>query len=77
MNNILTPEDVAFKIEQEFMLSDGEFAEQWRKEVMNVLESLDAKFAEKVHLLVLDGEAYRTHLSELEMFEEYKKHKLV
>lgn len=76
MNNILTPEDVAFKIEQEFMC-DGEFAEQWRKEVMNVLESLDAKFAEKVHSLVLEGEAYQTHLSELEMFEEYKKHKLV
>ena len=77
MNNILTPEDVAFKIEQEFMLSDGDFAEQWRKEVMNVLESLDAKFAEKVHKLVLDGEAYQTYLSELEMFKEYKKHKLV
>lgn len=77
MDNILTPEDVAFKIEQEFMQSDGEFAELWRREVMNVLEMLNQKFAEKVHSLVLEGEAYQTYLSESEMFEEYKKHKLV
>lgn len=66
MNNILTPEDVASRIEWEFMQSDGEFAEQWRKEVMNILELINQKFAEKVHSLVLQGEAYQTYLSESE-----------
>lgn len=66
MNNILTPEDVASRIEWEFMQSDSEFAEQWRKEVMNILELINQKFAEKVHSLVLQGEAYQTYLSESE-----------
>ena len=66
MNNILTPEDVASRIEWEFMQSDGDFAEQWRKEVMNILELINQKFAEKVHSLVLHGEAYQTYLSESE-----------
>lgn len=66
MNNILTPEDVASRIEWEFMQSDGEFAEQWRKEVMNILEMINQKFAKKVHSLVLQGEAYQTYLSESE-----------
>ena len=66
MNNILTPEDVAFKIEFEFMQCDGDFAELWRRAVMNVLEMLNPKFANEVHSLVLEGEAYQTYLSESE-----------
>ena len=44
---------------------------------MDILESINQNFAKEVHSLVLEGEAYQTYLSELEMFKEYKKHKLV
>ena len=66
MGTVLTPEDIASRIEWEFMQSDGEFAEQWRKEVMDILELINQNFAKEVHSLVLEGEAYQTYLSELE-----------
>lgn len=69
MTNVLTPVDVASRIELEFIQSDGEFAEQWRKEVMNVLEILNSKFADEVNKLVFEGEAYRTYMSELEILK--------
>lgn len=72
MEVILKPEDVASKIELEFMQCEGDFAELWRREVMNVLEMLNPKFAKEVHSLVLEGEAYQTYLSESEIFKEYK-----
>ena len=54
MDNVLTPEDVASRIECEFMQSDSEFAEQWRKEVMDILKSINQNFAkEKNKLLTL------------------------
>ena len=73
MDNVLTPEDVASRIECEFMQSDSEFAEQWRKEVMDILESINQNFAKEVHLLVLEGEAYQTYLSESEILNNTNK----